>query len=104
MLTDRGNSIYLDYAATTPVDPTVADAMSGFMTAEGVYANPASVHRAGRQAAAAVETARAQLASLLNVGTRELIWTSGATESVNLAVIGADRAQGSHRCFRRTRT
>lgn len=91
-----GESVYLDYAATTPVDPAVAEAMSGYMTAEGSYANPSSVHAAGRRAAAAVETARGQLARLLKVDPRELIWTSGATESVNLGLIGAARNR-SHR-------
>ncbi len=91
MLKGDAQAIYLDYAATTPVDPTVTDAMSGFLTANGSFANPSSIHSMGRQAAAAAETAREQLANLLNATVRELIWTSGATESVNLAVIGAAR-------------
>ena len=91
MLSADAQAIYLDYAATTPVDPAVADAMSGYLTASGSFANPSSIHSAGRQAAAAAETAREQLASLLNVRPRELIWTSGATESVNLGLIGAAR-------------
>ncbi len=91
MLHGDAQAIYLDYAATTPVDPTVADAMAGYLTANGPFANPSSIHSLGRQAAAAAETAREQLASLLNVPLRDLIWTSGATESVNLAVIGAAR-------------
>jgi len=91
MLSNDAQAIYLDYAATTPVDPAVADAMSGYLTASGVFANPSSIHSAGRQAAAAAESAREQLAGLLNVHPGELIWTSGATESVNLGVIGAAR-------------
>jgi cysteine desulfurase len=88
---EGAESIYLDYAATTPVDPAVAAAMSRYMLDDGVFGNPASTYPAGRQAAAAVEAARDQLARLLNIEPRELIFTSGATESVNLAVIGAAR-------------
>ena len=91
MLNGDAKAIYLDYAATTPVDPAVAEAMSGYLTASGRFANPSSIHSLGRQAAAATETAREQLASLLDVQPRELIWTSGATESVNLSAIGAAR-------------
>lgn len=91
MLSRRSRSIYLDYAATTPVDPLVAEAMSGYLTAEGTFANAASNHAAGRLAAVAVEVAREQLAGLLNARPNELIWTSGATESVNLALVGAAR-------------
>ncbi len=91
MLSNNAGAVYLDFAATTPVDPAVAEAMSGYLSAGGTFANPSAIHSAGRQAAAAVETARKQLAGLLNVSPRELIWTSGATESVNLGVIGAAR-------------
>ncbi|MEE8345494.1 MAG: aminotransferase class V-fold PLP-dependent enzyme [Woeseiaceae bacterium] len=91
MLSSNAEPVYLDYAATTPVDPQVAEAMSGYLTADGTFANPSSIHVAGRQSAAAVETAREQLAGLLNVSPHELIWTSGATESVNLGIIGAAR-------------
>jgi len=91
MLSNNAEPVYLDYAATTPVDPQVAGAMSGYLTVDGTFANPSSIHVAGRQAAAAVETAREQLAGLLNVSPHELIWTSGATESVNLGIIGAAR-------------
>lgn len=91
MLSNNAEPVYLDYAATTPVDPQVAEAMSGYLTVDGTFANPSSIHVAGRQAAAAVETAREQLAGLLNVSAHELIWTSGATESVNLGIIGAAR-------------
>ncbi len=91
MLSNSAEPIYLDYAATTPVDSQVAEAMSGYLTVGGTFANPASIHAAGRQSAAAVERAREQLADLLSVSPHELIWTSGATESVNLGIIGAAR-------------
>jgi cysteine desulfurase len=91
MLSNNAEPVYLDYAATTPVDPQVAEVMSGYLTVDGTFANPSSTHAAGRQSAAAVENAREQLAGLLNVGPHELIWTSGATESVNLGIIGAAR-------------
>ena len=91
MLIGDARAIYLDYAATTPVDPTVADAMSAYLTADGSFANPSSIHSLGRQAAAATEIAREHLATLLNAPSRDLIWTSGATESINLGVIGAAR-------------
>lgn len=91
MLSKNVAPVYLDYAATTPVDPQVAEAMSGYLTVGGIFANPSSMHAAGRRSAAAVETAREQLAGLLNVSPHELIWTSGATESVNLGILGAAR-------------
>ncbi len=91
MLSGDTKAIYLDYAATTPVDAAVVEAMMGYLTACGQFANPSSIHSLGRQAAAAVETAREQLAGLINAQPREVIWTSGATESVNLGVIGAAR-------------
>jgi len=81
--------IYLDYAATTPVDPAVAEAMTQCLTMEGNFANPASrSHRFGWQAEQAVETARRELADLINADPREIVWTSGATESNNLALKG----------------
>ena len=67
MLSNNAEPVYLDYAATTPVDPQVAEAMSGYLTVDGTFANPSSIHVAGRQSAEAVETAREQLAGLLNV-------------------------------------
>lgn len=86
--------IYLDYAATTPVDAEVAKAMASCLTKEGNFANPASrAHFFGWQAEAAVEKARGQLASLLNADPRSLVWTSGATESNNLALKGLAFAQ-----------
>lgn len=83
--------IYLDYAATTPVDPRVAEIMLAQMTMDGGFANPSSIHIAGRRASEVVERATRQLATLINCSAKELIWTSGASESNNLAIIGAAR-------------
>lgn len=81
--------VYLDFAATTPVDPLVADEMMKFLTADGVFGNPASrSHGFGWQAEAAVERARRQVANLIHADPREIVWTSGATESDNLAIKG----------------
>src|SRR5690554_6789132 len=82
--------VYLDYAATTPVDPAVAEEMIKYLTPDGVFGNPASrSHGFGWQAEAAVESARSQVASLIHADPREIVWTSGATESNNLAIKGA---------------
>src|SRR5690554_3080889 len=82
--------VYLDYAATTPVDPAVADEMVRYLTIDGVFGNPASrSHGYGWQAEAAVESARRQVADLIHADPREIVWTSGATESDNLAIKGA---------------
>lgn len=81
--------IYLDYAATTPVDPKVAEAMAGCLSLDGVFANPASrSHFFGWQAEEQVELARRKVAELLSCDPREVVWTSGATESNNLAIKG----------------
>lgn len=81
--------LYLDYAASTPCAPEVAELMAQHLTLSGNFANPASrSHRFGWQAEQAVEKARGQLADLLGADTREIIWTSGATESNNLALKG----------------
>ncbi|WP_027349710.1 aminotransferase class V-fold PLP-dependent enzyme [Halotalea alkalilenta] len=92
--------IYLDYAATTPVDPRVAQAMARHLGLDGTFANPASrSHMLGWLAEQAVEGARRQVADLLNADPREIVWTSGATEADNLALIGymrANRARGRH--------
>ena len=88
--------IYLDDAATTPVDPAVAEVMQHCLSGGGPFANPASVHVAGRASRALVEQSRAQLAKLLNTAPRNLIFTSGATESDNLAIMGAAQHR-SHR-------
>lgn len=82
--------IYLDYSATCPVDERVAQKMVQFMTMDGTFGNPASrSHRFGWQAEEAVDTAREQIADLLNADPREIVFTSGATESDNLAIKGA---------------
>jgi cysteine desulfurase len=105
-VTPEADVIYLDYAATTPVDPAVMRAMNACMGPEGDFGNPGSAtHRFGRQAAARVETARAQVASLLSAEPDEIIFTSGATESNNLAVLGIARAnadRGRHLVTSRT--
>ncbi|WP_404401607.1 IscS subfamily cysteine desulfurase [Idiomarina seosinensis] len=92
--------IYLDYAATTPVDERVAERMMQFLTADGVFANPASrSHRYGWQAEEAVDIARNQVADLLHADPREIVFTSGATESDNLALKGVAhflQDQGKH--------
>ena len=85
------NLVYLDNAATTPVEPAVAEAMSAALRPGGPFGNPSSNHQIGRDALAIVETAREQLGRLLGATARELIWTSGATESDNMAIIGAAR-------------
>jgi cysteine desulfurase len=82
--------VYLDYAATTPVAPSVASDMMNYLTLDGVFGNPASrSHGYGWQAEAAVENARRQVADLIHADPREIVWTSGATESDNLAIKGA---------------
>ena len=83
---------YFDYASTTPVDPRVADKMYECLKLDGNFGNPASrSHEFGWKAEEAVERARMQVASLVNADTREIVWTSGATESDNLAIKGAAR-------------
>ena len=82
--------IYLDYSATTPVDPRVAQKMSECLLVDGNFGNPASrSHLFGWKAEESVENARRQVAELVNADPREIVWTSGATESDNLAIKGA---------------
>lgn len=92
--------IYLDYSATTPMDERVADKMSNYLTIDGIFGNPASrSHEFGWAAEKAVEEARQQVADLINADPREIIWTSGATESNNLAIKGAAhfyKKKGNH--------
>ena len=92
--------IYLDYAATTPVDPAVARVMSDFLTIDGTFGNPASVtHGFGKAATEAVDNARREVAELVSSRPDEIVWTSGATEAINLAIKGgawARRNRGVH--------
>jgi cysteine desulfurase len=92
--------IYLDYSATTPIDQRVADKMLQYLTIDGEFGNPASrSHAFGWSAEAAVDEARQNVADLLNCDPREIVWTSGATESDNLAIKGAAhfyRKKGNH--------
>lgn len=84
--------IYLDYNATTPVDPRVAEAMRPFLL--GAFGNPSSMHRLGREARAAVEKARGQVAFCLGCHSEEVIFTSGGSEANNLAIRGVVEARG----------
>src|SRR5437660_9349559 len=90
--------IYLDYSATTPVDPRVAQKMVPYLTEH--FGNPASrSHAFGWETEAAVEEARGHVAALVNCDPKELVWTSGATEAINLALKGAAhfyRDKGKH--------
>jgi len=82
--------IYMDYSATTPVDERVAEKMCTYLTRQGIFGNPASrSHEFGWKAESAVEQARVDVAQLINANPKEIIWTSGATESNNLAIKGA---------------
>jgi cysteine desulfurase len=84
--------VYLDYAATTPVDPRVAAAMAECLALDGAFGNPSSTgHSFGVEARQRVEHAREQVAELINAEPAEIVWTSGATESNNLALLGAAR-------------
>jgi cysteine desulfurase len=98
--------VYLDYAATTPVDPRVAAAMAQCLTAEGEFGNPASAgHSFGDAASALVEAARARVAASVGAAPQEVVWTSGATEANNLAIFGVAeyyRDSGRHLVTART--
>jgi len=100
-MTDKGTrkEIYLDYAATTPVDPEVAAVMNECLGPEGEFANPSSFHAAGRRARQRVEAAREKIAARVHVAPQTLHFTSGATESDNLALAGvmlAHQHRGRH--------
>ena len=84
------NRVYLDYNATTPVEPSVLDAMLPYFSAE--FGNAASIHTVGQRARAAVETARDQVAALLGARSQEIVFTSGGTESDNHAIFGIVRS------------
>lgn len=92
--------IYFDYASTTPVDPRVVKKMQDCLSLDGNFGNPASrSHAFGWKAEEAIEEARQHVASLVNCDPREIIWTSGATESDNLAIKGAaifNKSRGNH--------
>ncbi|MEX2144057.1 MAG: cysteine desulfurase family protein [Anaerolineales bacterium] len=88
-------NIYLDYAATTPLDPRVLDAMQSYFSAD--FGNPSSVHAYGQRAEAALEEARQRVADLLNAQPEEIVFTSGGTESDNLALRGAALAARQQR-------
>jgi cysteine desulfurase len=90
--TDAMSFIYLDYNATTPIDPRVAEAMKPFLI-EG-FGNPSSSHAEGRKAEAALDEARAQVAVCLGCGPREVVFTSGGSESNNLAIRGLVEMRG----------
>ena len=93
-------TIYFDYASTTPVDPRVAEKMSECLSTEGKFGNPASrSHKYGWEAEEAIEVARRQVAELIGSDPREIVWTSGATESDNLAIKGVAhfyKSRGKH--------
>jgi cysteine desulfurase len=98
--------VYLDNAATTPVDPRVVETMLECCGPDGDYANPSAVgHEPGRRARARVERARAEVASVVGAAPEQVVWTSGATEADNLALFGAarfHRAKGHHLVTSRT--
>ena len=88
-MSDRKLPVYLDYSATTPVDPRVAEKMCTYLTPDGDFGNPASrSHEYGWKADQAIKQARSDVAALINADSKEIVWTSGATESNNLAIKG----------------
>src|SRR4030042_5346922 len=93
----KKRNVYLDYAATTPVDPQVIKAMLPYFNKN--FGNPSSMHSFGRKAAKALADSRKTLASAIGAKEEEIIFTSSATESANLALIGAtfaNRNKGNH--------
>jgi cysteine desulfurase len=87
--------VYMDYSATTPVDPRVAEKLCSYLTPDGAFGNPASrSHAFGWEAEVAVDEARRHVAALVNADPKEVVWTSGATESDNLAIKGAAHFYG----------
>lgn len=95
-MADSAPGIYLDYAATTPVEQEVANAMAEFLTRNGIFGNPHSTaHCFGQAAYQAVETARQDVARLIDAEDDEIVWTSGATEAINLAIKGIMLSRGA---------
>lgn len=94
------SSIYLDYMSTTPVDPRVIEVMQRYLGPDSIFGNPSSItHSYGKRAASAVEFARAEVAQSVGARSQDIIFTSGATESNNLAILGTAenyRAKGNH--------
>jgi cysteine desulfurase len=88
MTSGRELPVYLDYAATTPVDERVAARMADCLTRDGRFGNPSSVHAHGTAAHEWVEAARAEVAAAVGAEARDVVWTSGATEANNLAIFG----------------
>lgn len=86
--------LYLDHAATTPVDARVAAAMAECLTQQGTFGNPSSQHLYGRRAHARIERARSEVAGLIGATMADVLFTSGATESNNLAILGSVRSRG----------
>jgi len=99
-MSDYKTPIYMDYSSTTPVDPRVAEKMMKCLTLDGVFGNPASrSHAIGWAAEDLVKEAREEVAKTINADAREIVWTSGATESDNLAIKGAahfNERRGKH--------
>jgi len=105
MMSQAEDIVYLDYAATTPVDPRVAETMAALLGLGNDFGNPSALNIAGRRSRAHVSRAAEQLAELLGTDPGRLTWTSGATESNNLAIIGAARFRedrGKHLITMRT--
>jgi cysteine desulfurase len=105
-MTGSRKTVYLDYAATTPVDPRVAARMAECLTQEGAFGNPGSTsHDYGEAARALVEAARVQVAAAVGAAPADIVWTSGATEANNLALFGVanyQRETGRHIVTART--
>jgi cysteine desulfurase len=98
-------SVYLDYAATTPVDPRVAEVMAACLRSDRDFGNPSSAHCFGREAARIVAAARAEVAGRIGAPSESIVFTSGATEANNLALCGAARIRwdrGRHLVTART--
>lgn len=85
------NALYFDYAASTPVEPQVSEAMTAYLRTPELAGNPSATHWAGRAARNPIEAARREVAALINAEPGAIIWTSGATESNNLAILGTAR-------------